>query len=132
MTMIKKIDWEKRLFLCFVFFFCVLCLFVCFVLFFLLRATETVKCHMFHDHDLKRNWGKGSFFVFCFLDSPLLEKPEESIRNETRDTEVNLYAILHTLIHTLCLSKYATLPINIDCRRKKPPKFVPLKLEIWS
>ena len=26
---------------------------------------------------------------------------------------VDIYAILHTLIHTLCLSKYATLPITL-------------------
>ena len=35
------------------------------------------------------------------------------VANMANETTLELYAILHTLIHTLCLSKYAILPIKL-------------------
>ena len=44
----------------------------------------------------------------------------------------SVYAILHTLIHTLhVFIKVCNTPHKTEFRRKKPPKFVPLKLEIY-
>ena len=42
-------------------------------------------------------------------------------------TSFQLYAISHT--HTVFI-KVCNTAHKTDCRRKKPPKFVPLKLEI--
>ena len=40
-------------------------------------------------------------------------KPPYSEANVSSQAPQFVYAILHTLIHTLCLSKYATLPITL-------------------
>ena len=66
-----------------------------------LPSTYTTLTHVTHTHG--------------YISEDLLSHTLVYIILLTLLSGFNLYAILHTLIHTLCLSKYATLPITYTC-----------------